>query len=172
MSPVEQSGATGEPQPHHTRGEPGPDVPCEPKPAPLAPRGFQPSNPFTPQMLFPSTPTGTGRTWPHTFLHRHPKFRNGFLNITPDCSDSVQLLPFVLTYIPKYQTQSQAPTGDPPHPKLAADMPASPLLFYFSFLQAALSAKKMKIVICLRRKHPIMLGSAIKSFTLQPQKGV
>lgn len=63
-SPVEQSSDTAEPQPHHTRCENVPNVTCEPKPAPLIPRGFQPLNPFTPQrlgpqMLFPSIPAGT-----------------------------------------------------------------------------------------------------------------
>lgn len=62
ISPEEQGSGTGEPP----RCERVPDVTWDPKPAPLTPRGFQPLNPCTPQMLFPSIPTGKGRNWPHT----------------------------------------------------------------------------------------------------------
>lgn len=76
-SPVEQSSDIGEPQPHHTRGEHVPNVAGEPKPAPLTPRGLQPSNPCTPQMLFSSIPTGKGRTWPHS-ITAAPSFAMDF----------------------------------------------------------------------------------------------
>lgn len=123
-----------------------------------------------PQKCFPQSPqakAGPGPTQPQNlqvlqWISEYSPKRFGFnsvFNICPhlQCHSETQT--------------AQAPKGDPRTPN-QQHTHQHRLFFLVTFPPSSTECQKIKIMFCLRRKHPIMLALAIKSFMLQPPKGV